>query len=80
MVGYGGFVRCSSKSGVIPQDGDLRGDMFKLANNEFGLKPRVFEVCEGQLSGYVQEAAESMSLGLSRVVGAGESLNQGLSG
>lgn len=31
----------------------------------------VLNLCEGQLSGYVQEAAESVSLGLSRVAGTG---------
>lgn len=71
MVGYGGSVRCSSESGAIPQDGDLSGHIFKYTNNEFGLKARAFDICEGQLSGYVQVAAESVSLGLRRVVGTG---------
>lgn len=56
---------------LFPKMETLAGDMFTYTNNEFGLKARAFEICEGQLSGYVQVAAESVSLGLRRVVGTG---------
>lgn len=83
MVGDGGSVRCSRESGAIPLGGDLGGGrgegIFKQVNNEFGLKLRAFEICQGQLSGHAQEAAESQF----RAQQNGwdwKSLNQGLSG
>lgn len=49
---------------LFPKMETLAGDMFKYTNNEF-------EIFEGQLSGYIHVATESVSLGLRRVVGTG---------
>ena len=72
MIGYGSSVRCFHENCASPQGGNLKRDIFNQADDEFGLEPGALEISEGQLSGYLQEAAESMSLGLSRVVGTGK--------